>query len=476
METLDLGAWVDLLLPVAPALKPHLRERFFDATATPAERVNAALVLARCADSALFTELLLEADARQFSMLFSAAPSHREAVVKAARGALSRGKGAPAGDDGLHLRRRARNAAIALLRLGRAEDVETLLSISADPTVRTMVILEMRDFGIPPEQVLDVLSGWKDPTARQALLLALEPYRVRELSPATSRSLSDLLAKTDPRRASPGRPRRGRVAAAAMGTRPPPGRVVARPSPRGAPRGRAPPGPRLVDHPSWPHDDRGPRPGGQQAPPLRAEYTRGHHASISGVPARRRLRRGPSFGRRSRPRQQSYVRRCDAVLSVAERAGGGARGTDVLPAARRDRRGRRDAPRGAANADRLSVADRGRMGTRRPGRFDDPLVLRRRRGAPPPFRLVCDQLRGSIAQGRDAPAESIGALRHPGQHERMVPSRRDHGTRWRANTCCEEAATIIPPVDVESSASYHQSKAGYSFNGFRLARTIATGR
>ena len=58
-----------------------------------------------------------------------------------------------------------------------------------------MVILEMRDFGIPPEQVLDVLGGWKDPTARQALLLALEPYRVRELSPATSRSLSDLLAK-----------------------------------------------------------------------------------------------------------------------------------------------------------------------------------------------------------------------------------------------------------------------------------------
>ena len=195
METLDLGAWVDLLLPVAPALTPHLRERFFDATAPPAERVNAALVLARYADSALFTELLLEADAPQFSMLFPAAPRHREAVVKAAREALSRGKGMPAGDDGLHLRRRARNAAIALLRLGRAGDVEALLSISDDPTVRTMVILEMRDFGIPPEQVLDVLNRWNDPAARQALLLALEPYRVRELSPATSRSLSDLLAR-----------------------------------------------------------------------------------------------------------------------------------------------------------------------------------------------------------------------------------------------------------------------------------------
>ena len=197
-------------------------------------------------------------------MLFPAAPRHREAVVKAAREALSRGEGAPAGDDGPHLRRRARNAAIALLRLGRAGDVEALLSISADPTVRTMVILEMRDFGIPPEQVLDVLSGWNDPTARQALLLALEPYRVRELSPATSRSLSDLLA----RQIRDGRHQADRGAAEWLlrrwGRDPLLDELSRDLPPRGAPRGRAPPGPRLVDHPSWPHDDRGPRPGGRQ--------------------------------------------------------------------------------------------------------------------------------------------------------------------------------------------------------------------
>ncbi len=38
------------------------------------------------------------------------------------------------------------------------------------------------------------MGRWKDPAARQALLLALEPYQDREWSPAARRALSALLS------------------------------------------------------------------------------------------------------------------------------------------------------------------------------------------------------------------------------------------------------------------------------------------
>ena len=92
------------------------------------------------------------------------------------------------------------------------------------------------------------------------------------------------------------------------------------------------------------------------------------------------------------------------------------------------------------------------------------------------FAWCCDQLRGSIAPGRDAPAESSwgSSTSWATRANGAIPPRPRRS--MEANTCCGEAATTTPPSGLESSASYHQSKAGYSFNGFRLARTIATGR
>lgn len=191
METLDLESWINLLLPAAPALTPHVRGRFFDATATSAERVNAALVLARYADAPLFADLLLRADAPQFSMLFPGASRHGDAVAESAREALGP-PGRALAPDGLA---RARNAAIALLRLGREAEVRPHLGIVDDPTLRTALILGMRDFGVRPELLLGLLDAWDDPVARQALLLALDSYRGRELLPASARDLDGRLAR-----------------------------------------------------------------------------------------------------------------------------------------------------------------------------------------------------------------------------------------------------------------------------------------
>jgi len=191
---LDLPIWIDLLRPVASIVTPVLRARFSDAKAPSSERVSAAAVLARYADHALFTQLLLEADAAQFVMLWQDAARHRKDVVDAARLALRKQAGPKGSETCLSPDLRARNAAIALFRLGETADLEPLLGISADPGIRTNVILEVQNFGITPEQLLDVLGRWSDPTARQALLLALAGYHGRELQPATWENLTDQLA------------------------------------------------------------------------------------------------------------------------------------------------------------------------------------------------------------------------------------------------------------------------------------------
>jgi eukaryotic-like serine/threonine-protein kinase len=191
---LDLPPWIDLLEPVASTLTPVLCERFSDAKASSSERVSAAVVLAQYAGHGLFTQLLLDADAAQFVVLSQAAPRHRTDVVDAARLALKKQAGAGGAEIRLSPDLRARNAAMALFRLGETEDLEPLLGISADPSVRTNVILEVRNFGITPEQLLDVVGRWSDPTARQALLLAFAGYQAREVQPGTWENVIDQLA------------------------------------------------------------------------------------------------------------------------------------------------------------------------------------------------------------------------------------------------------------------------------------------
>lgn len=192
-NTLDLDAWVELLRPVAPTLIPRLRDRFSDTTATSTERVTAARVLARYANATLLSELLLEADAQQFAMLFPATSQHRDAVVDAVRKVLEKRNDLSTVDERILRARRWRNAAVTLFRLEPSDHIEPVLSASSDPTARSSLILEMRDFSVPPATLLKALGTWSDPSARQAVLLAIAPYRDKELTPEMERTLVDQL-------------------------------------------------------------------------------------------------------------------------------------------------------------------------------------------------------------------------------------------------------------------------------------------
>ncbi|HEY3969133.1 MAG TPA: protein kinase [Planctomycetaceae bacterium] len=179
--TLDLDAWIDLLRPAAAHIAPNLRDRFYDPASTPTQRVATARALARYADAPLLSELLLAADASQFAPLIAGAARCRSDVIAEIHKEIARDV-KPSADDRLRGARGLRNATAALLRLESPAEAERLLAQSADPTGRTMAILEMRDFGVPPGVLLKALPTWRDPTARQALLLSLEPYHSRELT------------------------------------------------------------------------------------------------------------------------------------------------------------------------------------------------------------------------------------------------------------------------------------------------------
>lgn len=188
-NTLDLDSWAELLRPASRSLTPGLRLRFDDETATPTERARAARVLARYASADVLAELLFSADATRFSILFPATAIHRNSVIDAAVRTVQQEVGGAKDDARLFHARRRRNAVATLLRLQRLEEAESTLAASADPTTRTMLILEMRDFDVPPEVLVRGLTVWKDPAARQAALLALEPFRKHDLTAEMQQSL-----------------------------------------------------------------------------------------------------------------------------------------------------------------------------------------------------------------------------------------------------------------------------------------------
>jgi formylglycine-generating enzyme required for sulfatase activity len=178
---LETDQWAELLRGVAPWLQDALVARFADSSATSSERETAARALARYADGRLLAQLILQADAAQFQLLFPAVEHHRSDVAPRMRMAL---KGAAEADDPAKHRaaQRVRNAALALLRLDEAAEVWPLFGAAPDPTVRTLLILQIRDFGVPVARLLDALADQTDPVVRQALLLAIEPYKGPDLT------------------------------------------------------------------------------------------------------------------------------------------------------------------------------------------------------------------------------------------------------------------------------------------------------
>ena len=165
----DAMTWAELLMPVRERLALSLAVEFLKNSTTSTPRLNAAQLLSRLGSTEVLCRLLPEADVTQFSWLLRPLMKDRESAVACLRSLLEEKPPATSIDDRLKLVARKRTAAVAIILLGHEELVWPLLSGSADPSLRTELMLTMRVFGVALETLLRAEEEVHDPVIRQAI-------------------------------------------------------------------------------------------------------------------------------------------------------------------------------------------------------------------------------------------------------------------------------------------------------------------
>jgi formylglycine-generating enzyme required for sulfatase activity len=239
VDALQLGDWTDAFRGVRGRLIGPLVNKFKEGE--PIERKVAATILNSYADDdiALLVELLKDADAEQFAILFQRATANREAAVKAmteevafellkdanvrqfpilvakakddpAAAAKSmrdevakkpRPKSSFAQKD--KLASRQTNALITLALLGQPESLWPSLRHAPDPRRRTYLIQRMGALGVDYKLLAGRLFAEKDPSIRAAIVLGLGEYpynsRVTEINALVAdRLLAEYARDPDP--------------------------------------------------------------------------------------------------------------------------------------------------------------------------------------------------------------------------------------------------------------------------------------
>ena len=91
------------------------------------------------------------------------------------------------------LAKRQANTAVALLKLGRPENVWPLLKFSPDPRVRSYVIHWLSPLGVDPQAIVKRFDTESDVTIRRALVLMLGEFSESQLSMAQRQPLIEKL-------------------------------------------------------------------------------------------------------------------------------------------------------------------------------------------------------------------------------------------------------------------------------------------
>jgi formylglycine-generating enzyme required for sulfatase activity len=191
----DYAVWTFALDPIKDWLYEPLASIFRDQQRRASDRDLAVNILADYAadDPSELTELLMDADARQFAVLFAKLSRHGDTAMHQLQERLERTiMEDETGGAREQLAKRQAAAAVALLRLGRPEDVWPLLSHSPDPRQRTYLIHGLRPFGAEIDSLVGRLRDDPEVSIRRALILSLAPY-VGELRPRQRDALRDRL-------------------------------------------------------------------------------------------------------------------------------------------------------------------------------------------------------------------------------------------------------------------------------------------
>ena len=167
--SLDAVSWADLLQPVRTRLAASLAKLLSSGLATSGQRLTAVELLSKFGSTELLCRLVPDADASQLSIFIRPLSRDRELSVELLSPILD--SHSPVEPLENHLRQvgRQRTACVALMLLGRDDLVWPHLSGTSDLTLRTELMLTMRNFGVPFETLLFGEKTVADPFARQAI-------------------------------------------------------------------------------------------------------------------------------------------------------------------------------------------------------------------------------------------------------------------------------------------------------------------
>jgi formylglycine-generating enzyme required for sulfatase activity len=200
------ATWMDSLRPVRHKLLPHLVAVYRDATRRDVERSLATDILADYAadQPRLLADLLMDADDQQFAVIYPKFKDQGERSLPLLADEINKKlpSDLPSSDEKRErLAKRQANAAVALLKMNRAEKVWPLLKHGPDPRVRSYLIHRLGPQGADPGALIMRLDEEPDITIRRALILSLGEDGGKKFSPDTRKAFLPKLQhlyRTDP--------------------------------------------------------------------------------------------------------------------------------------------------------------------------------------------------------------------------------------------------------------------------------------
>ncbi|HEV3005450.1 MAG TPA: protein kinase, partial [Pirellulales bacterium] len=198
LEASDLVAFREALRPARRQLVDSLAGIYRGTVQREQARTYAAETLADYASDAPDTlfDLLADAEPFQFAVVYNKLKDHDQRAIELGAAELVRKPAADAAEDARErLGTRQANAAVALVRLGAADQAWPLLKASPDPRARSYLIHALAPLVGDPQSVIEQLDDEREPdvTIRRALLLTLGEFDDARFPPSQRRQVIERL-------------------------------------------------------------------------------------------------------------------------------------------------------------------------------------------------------------------------------------------------------------------------------------------
>jgi eukaryotic-like serine/threonine-protein kinase len=187
-----LGVWMEGLRPIKEKLLVSLVNIYRDPNGRESERTLATNILADFAGNQpkVLADLLMDADEKQFAVIYKAFRDQREQGLPVLTGEIDLKLPLDAKDDAKEiLAKRQANAAVALLRMKQPEKVWPLLKHSPNPRARSYLIHRLCPLGAEAGAIIKRVDEEPDVTIRRALVLSLGEYGETDLSPEARKAV-----------------------------------------------------------------------------------------------------------------------------------------------------------------------------------------------------------------------------------------------------------------------------------------------